>query len=106
MPENSVWKLIHELSNKVGITEIMINGPGQVFIEKDGNFIQLAVSISKSDLNDFVEEVATYNQKVCDITDPMLDGVLPDGSRINVVLEPFSRDFPAVPPVIKILSLA
>lgn len=44
---NPVWTLIEKLSNKNGITEIAVNGPDEVYIEKEGQFVQLDVKITK-----------------------------------------------------------
>jgi pilus assembly protein CpaF len=94
--ENSVWKLINDLNTKKGITEIVINGPKSVFVERGGQFIQLNFSITKQDVYQFIDEVADYNKKVCNHENPILDGNLPDGSRINIITEPFSTGFPSL----------
>ena len=94
--DNGIWNLINELSAKQGITEIIINGPKSVFIEKEGVFSQLNVVISKKDVMEFIKEVATFNRKRCDMDHPIMDGNLPDGSRINIMSEPFAKGFPAI----------
>ncbi len=94
--ENSVWSLIGELNQKRGITEVVINDPKRVFVERQGQFIQLNVQLSKNDIYDFAKEVAHFNKKEFDNQNPILDGSLPDGSRINIISEPFSQGSPAV----------
>lgn len=94
--KNSVWQLLHELSNKSGITEVVINSAKVVFVEREGRFIQLNVQLSKNDIMQFIGEVASLNRKVCNSETPILDGNLPDGSRINVIMEPFSKGCPAI----------
>ena len=94
--ENTVWKLINDLNTKKGITEIVINGPKSIFVERGGQFIQLNFSITKQDIYQFIDEVADYNKKVCNTEKPILDGNLPDGSRINVITEPFATGFPSI----------
>lgn len=93
---NSVWSLIEELNQKRGITEVVINDPKRVFVERQGQFIQLNVQLSKNDLYDFAKEVAHFNKKEFDNHNPILDGTLPDGSRVNIISEPFSQGSPAV----------
>jgi len=93
---NTVWNLINELSTKKGITEIVINNPRTVFVERDGKFIQLNVSLTKSDMYSFINEIAAYNKKECNIDFPMVDGTLPDGSRFNAIIEPFAHASPAI----------
>lgn len=94
--ENTVWKLVNDLNTKKGITEIVINGPKSIFVERGGQFIQLNFTITKQDINQFITEVAEYNKKVCNSERPILDGNLPDGSRINVITEPFASGFPSI----------
>lgn len=94
--ENTVWKLIQDLGSKKGITEIVINNPRTVFVERQGQFIQLNVQLSKNDLYQFSKEVAQFNKKEFDSQNPILDGNLPDGSRINIISEPYSQGSPAV----------
>jgi pilus assembly protein CpaF len=94
--ENSVWSLLAELQTKKGITEIVINDPKHVFVERGGHFIQLNVNLSKNDIYKFVQDVAEFNKKKCDSEIPILDGNLPDGSRINIINEPFALHCPAI----------
>lgn len=93
---NSIWNLLEDLKKKSGITEVLINGPKSVFIEKGGQFIQLNANLPVEDIKQFIKEVADLNQKICDKDHPILDGNLPDGSRINVVNEPFVSGSPAI----------
>jgi pilus assembly protein CpaF len=96
MKQNSIWNLLNDLSKKSGITEVAINGPKQIFVEKGGHFIQLNANIPKEDIMQFISDVAEFNQKICDPNNPILDGNLPDGSRINIILEPFVMGSPAI----------
>ncbi len=94
--ENSVWKMISDLENKKGITEIIINGPDAVFVERENQFIQLSVFPTASDIEEFIQDVAKFNHKECSIRRPICDGILPDGSRINIILSPFSVKNPSI----------
>lgn len=93
---NAIWNLINDLNKKSGITEILINGPKNVFVERGGQFIQLNANLPAQDINSFIKEVADMNMKVCDQDHPILDGNLPDGSRINIINEPFVQGSPAI----------
>lgn len=93
---NAIWNLINDLNKKSGITEILINDPRHVFVERGGQFIQLNANLPATDINDFIKDVAEMNQKVCDADHPILDGNLPDGSRINIINEPFVQGSPAI----------
>lgn len=94
--ENAVWALVNDLGTKKGISEIVINGPKEVFVERGGQFIQLNVNLTKKDIHDFSIELAEYNKKVFDADNPILDGNLPDGSRVNILNEPFAHGCPAI----------
>jgi pilus assembly protein CpaF len=96
MNNNSIWNLINDLNKKSGITEILINGPKSIFVERGGQFIQLNANLPAQDINVFIQEVAAFNQKVCNNDNPILDGNLPDGSRINIINSPFVMGSPAI----------
>ncbi len=93
---NSVWNLMNELNSKQGITEVIINSPEKIFIEKGGRFFFLNVKLTKEDIAEFCQDLASLNRKKLDIENPILNGNMEDGSRINIVLEPFSHGCPAV----------
>jgi pilus assembly protein CpaF len=93
---NTMWDFIYELEDKQGITEVIINSPKKVFVERGGHFIQLNVSLKKEDIIDFAQDVAEMNQRPFDDEHPVLDGVLEDGSRINIINEPFAKGSPAI----------
>lgn len=93
---NTVWKLIDDLSTKDGITEVIINSSDNVYVERAGKFIQLNVNLKKEDLIEFANEVAIKNHRLFDQENPILDGVLADGSRINIIGEPYSKGSPAI----------
>lgn len=93
---NPIWKFLEDIATKKGINEIVINGPKSIFVERAGEFIGLNVNFSKNDLTDFINEVAKFNKKTCNSSNPILDGTLPDGSRINIILEPFCTTFCAI----------
>ncbi len=96
LPDNTLWRMLNDLSTKKGISEISINGPRSVFVERDGKFIQLNVDLAPKDIYEFIQDVAKRNRKVCDQNTPILDGLLPDGSRINVITSPFVQGYPAI----------
>ena len=79
------------------VTEIMINGPDRIFIERDGKILRYnEVFSSEERLNDLIQQmVAKVNRRVNEAS-PIADSRLSDGSRVNVVLEPVALDGPAV----------
>ncbi|MBL6991047.1 MAG: CpaF family protein [Bacteriovoracaceae bacterium] len=93
---NTVWKLLKELEVKKGITEVVINNIKNVFVEREGQFIALNVALREEDIYQFVQDIAKFNKKLCSEEFPMLDGNLPDGSRINIILPPLTKECPAI----------
>ena len=79
------------------ITEIMINGPKDIFIEQSGKITKLDVYFeSAQKLEDIIQiMVNTVNRTVNEST-PIVDARLKDGSRINVVLSPIALNGPIV----------
>lgn len=93
---NQLWRLLDDLSTKKGITEIAINDPGKIFVERDGQFIQLNTVLDEGQVESFIQDVAKINNKICNQENPILDGRTPDGSRVNIIRFPYTRSFPAI----------
>jgi len=93
---NTVWKLLNELSKKSGITEVIINNIDNVYIERDGEFIRLNVNLQPEHVITFCKDVAKFNKMVFNSSHPILDGVLPDGSRINLISSVYTGSSPAI----------
>jgi len=93
------FSVIEPLLNDHEITEIMINGPYKIFIEKHGkvsrakdNKGNAIVFPNERDLRKVIDKiVAPINRKV-DESDPIVDARLPDGSRVSIILNPVSLD--------------
>ena len=93
---NPFWTFLGELDNRKDINEIMINGAQKIFVEQKGKFIQLKADFTKENLYEFIDDVAKFNKKKCDAESPILDGVLPNGNRVNIVIEPVAYGNPAI----------
>ena len=75
------------------ITEVMINGPEDIFIEKKGCLQKLDQSFeSESRLEDIVKKIVGLAGREVNQANPIVDTRLPDGSRVNVVLPPIARN--------------
>jgi pilus assembly protein CpaF len=88
---NKIWQLLKELSNKSGLSEIIINGLDNIYVEVDGELKQIEYQLSEKDVDEFVLEVAKSNRRPFDGAHPILDGNLPDGSRINVIAKDYTK---------------
>jgi pilus assembly protein CpaF len=93
---NSVWQLVDDLSDKKGISEIIINDFDNIYIDRAGEFIRLNVELDSFDIDSFVQDVADLNNKTFDEQNPILDGSLHDGSRINIISSRFTNKTPAI----------
>ena len=73
------------------ITEVMINGPDDIFIEKNGRLLKLEEHFeSERKLEDIIQRIVGLAGREVNQANPIVDTRLPDGSRVNVVLPPIS----------------
>lgn len=82
---NRIDTFIEELSKKSGISELIINRADNVYVEKGGELLRLEVKFSDADIEEFCQSVASFNRKEFSEQHPILDGNLPDGSRVNFI---------------------
>ncbi len=79
------------------ITEVMINGPENVFIEQSGRLYKLDKQFESSRrLEDIIQRIVGLAGREVNQSSPICDTRLPDGSRVNVVLPPISLCGPIV----------
>lgn len=95
-PKNTVWMLLEELSAKEGISEIIINSADNVFIEREGELILLNIKLSPQDIVSFCKDIAKYNKSLFGPNNPIVDGNLPDGSRVNIISSLYTASSPAI----------
>ncbi len=95
------------------VTEIMVNGQDKIFIEREGRVSKLDIAFSGRDkLEDVIQMVVAKANRTVNESSPVVDARLPDGSRLNVVLNPIAlngpvmtiRKFPAEPLSIQKMS--
>ena len=73
------------------ITEVMLNGPDDIFIEKKGRLYKLEQKFEdEKQLEDIVQKIVGRAGREVNQANPIVDTRLPDGSRVNVVLPPIS----------------
>ena len=78
------------------VSEVMINGPGPVWIERGGNVSRSAVSLDRAAVNLVIERIVSPLGRRVDQLTPCVDGRLPDGSRVHVAVPPVAVDGPYV----------
>lgn len=96
---NSIKRLdmLQPLLEDKSITEIMINGCNDIFIEKNGQIEKLESTFeSKESLQNIVQKIVSDVNRVVNESSPIVDARLKDGSRVNVVLPPIALNGPIV----------
>jgi pilus assembly protein CpaF len=112
-------RLVEELIGEVGglgpleplladesVTEIMVNGPNHLYIERGGKILRVdTVFLNDEHVLRIIDRIITPLGRRIDQSSPRVDARLPDGSRVNAIIEPLSligpvitvRKFPAKP---------
>jgi pilus assembly protein CpaF len=79
------------------VEEVMVNGPGMVFVERAGRVEATAVAFAdEEELRNAIERILAPLGRRVDELSPMVDARLGDGSRVNVVIPPLAIDGPLV----------
>jgi len=103
-------RLVQEISNDIlghgpierlladdSVTEIMVNGPFDVWVERQGRLYQTTVRFNDdSHLRRIINKMVAQVGRRIDESSPMVDARLPDGSRVNAVIPPLSLTGPLV----------
>ncbi|CAM8648019.1 CpaF family protein [Sphingobium cupriresistens] len=104
---------LEELLNDPDITDIMVNGPEQTYIEKKGKLVIAPIKFRDEEhLFQIAQRIVNKVGRRVDQTTPLADARLPDGSRVNVIVPPLSlkgtaisiRKFSAKPITIDMLA--
>ncbi len=89
--------LLDTIINDDTITEVMINGPKNIFIEQNGHLFKLDKQFeSQRRLEDIIQRIVGLSGREVNQANPICDTRLPDGSRVNVVLPPIALCGPTV----------
>lgn len=89
--------VLQELIESETITEIMINGVDNIFVEEAGKLRRWHQSFeSKEKLEDIIQQMVSKVNRIINEANPIVDVRLLDGSRVNVVLPPIAINGPIV----------
>ncbi len=89
--------ILQPLLEDTSITEIMINGKDDIFIEQNGRIKKIERSFeSVIKLEDVIQQIVAKVNRVVNEASPIVDARLIDGSRINIVLPPIALNGPIV----------
>ncbi|MCO5166235.1 MAG: CpaF family protein [Planctomycetes bacterium] len=79
------------------VSDILVNGPQQVYVERFGKLQHTPVRFRDAEhLLRVIERIAARVGRRIDVASPLLDARLPDGSRVNATIPPVSLDYPTL----------
>jgi pilus assembly protein CpaF len=78
------------------VTEIMVNGPGRVWVERNGRLARVPIDLDTEAIEHLIEKVVAPLGLRIDRSSPLVDARLPDGSRVNAVVPPLAVDGPCL----------
>jgi pilus assembly protein CpaF len=88
---------LEELLADTEVTEIMVNGPDTVFVERGGRIhLTDARFLNEEQLRRTIDKIVTKIGRRIDESSPYVDARLPDGSRVNAIIPPLALDGPAL----------
>lgn len=89
--------ILQNLVEDTSITEIMINGPDCIFIEREGRLEKLDAGFeSREKLKDVIQQIVAGCNRVVNEASPIVDARLENGARVNIVMNPVALDGPIV----------
>lgn len=89
--------ILQELVDCNDVTEIMINGTDNIFVEKSGEIYKWDKNFeSKEKLEDVIQQIVAKCNRVVNEASPIVDARLENGSRVNIVLAPVALNGPIV----------
>ena len=96
---NSLRRLdaLQELLDDPQVSEVMVNGPSHIFYEKAGEVFRWDQGFaSEEKMQDVIQQIVGRHNRVVNLSNPIVDTRLEDGSRVNIVLSPISIDGSAI----------
>ena len=89
--------VLQELIEDPQITEIMVNGADDIFVEQAGAITRKDLCFdTKEKLDDVVQKIAAGSNRIINESSPIVDARLSDGSRVNMILPPIAINGPVV----------
>lgn len=87
--------ILQDLIDDREVTEIMVNGPDRIYVEKNGRLFLWNRSFASAEkLEDVVQQIVGKCNRVVNERMPIVDARLKDGSRVNVVISPIALEGP------------
>ena len=91
------FDVLQDLLEDPKVSEIMVNGPDHIFVEKSGELSRLPAQFTSPEkLEDVIQSICALCNRTVSTASPIVDARLSDGSRVNVVLSPVALNGPIV----------
>lgn len=87
---------INDLLVDESIEEIWINGPGKIFVAKNGISELTSLLLNETEIVVLMEQLLRNTGRRLDISHPFVDATLPDGSRLHAVIPDITKKWPAI----------
>jgi len=88
---------INGVLNDPEVSEVMVNGPDQIYVERDGKLVLTDVKFRDDDhVIHIIEKIVSPLGRRIDESSPMVDARLPDGSRVNAIIPPLALNGPTI----------
>ncbi|WP_025563341.1 CpaF family protein [Psychromonas sp. SP041] len=104
--KNLTLQIMHELTGlgpisglmeEPGVTDILINGPHEIWVDRNGRLTKTNLRFdNESHLKRFLDRILSTQGRQLDARQPMVDSRLPDGSRLHAVIPPLCESGPIV----------
>lgn len=78
------------------VTDVLVNGPGPVWVERRGRLLRTPIELDRAQIDLLVERIVAPLGRRADPVHALVDGRLPDGSRVHVVVPPLAVDGPCI----------
>ena len=87
--------VLQDLLEDPEVTEVMVNGPEHIFVEKAGRLSRYPGSFTSAEkLDDVIQQIVGASNRVVNTASPIVDCRLANGDRVNVVLQPIALNGP------------
>ena len=87
---------LHEFAEDSSITEIMVNGTGEVWVEASGRLADTGRRLERDEVEHLLRRLAAQSGRRIDLANPSVDVRLADGSRLHGIIPPLAVDGPCV----------
>ncbi len=89
--------ILQQLVDDPEVTEIMVNGRDHIFVEKEGRILRWEQSFDRvEELENMIQQIVSRINRAVNVSNPIADARLEDGSRVHVVLPPVALNGPVV----------